>query len=384
MARVYVGLDIGSSCVKAVQLRRRGKELELEKYGVAEVNPGGPPPTGATAREAKVRAIQTALANGKITAKSAVSAVSGEPIIVRYIQLPDMPENELREALKWEAQEYVPFELDEVNIDSTVLGKSEDGSMVNVLLVAAKKDLLSEHIGIIRQAKLQPEIIDVDSFAFMNCFEANYAPMNEEAIALVNIGSNVTNINIFSHGVSLFSRDIALAGDAITTAIQTKLNKDWHEAEQLKLLEGAPEPAHDAAPAFDNMGGDDDNSSLLETIRGTVERLTGESQKAETPEELASKMIKTTLDNLLNEIRRSLQFFENQANGRPVKQLMLGGGASRMSNLTNYIQTEMKMQADVMDPLNRIRPSGKSIDLSALDSVRNMLGVSVGLALRKV
>ena len=320
MGRACVGLDIGSSCVKAIQLRRRGKnEIEIEKFGIAEVNPGGPPPSGPTAREAKVRAIQTALANAKINTKSVVTSVSGEPIIVRYIQLPDMPESEMKEALKWEAEEYIPFSLDEVNIDSTILGRTEDGSMLNVLLVAAKKELVKEHVDILRAAKLQPDLIDVDSFAFMNCFEMNYQPNPDEAVALINIGSNVTTINIYHSGASHFSRDIAMAGDSITAAIQQKLGKEWIESEQLKIIEGAPEKA---AGDIGSMGtvDDEDNGSLLDTIRGTVERLTGDSSEDETTEQIAGRVIRGTLDNLIAEVRRSIQFFENQASGRSVQK----------------------------------------------------------------
>lgn len=387
MARSVVGLDIGSSCIKAVQMRKKGREIELEKFGVAQVNPGGPPPTGPSAREARIRAIQTALANGKITTKNVVSSVSGESIIVRYIQLPEMPENELKEALKWEAEEYIPFSLDEVNIDSTILGKSEDGTSVNVLLVAAKNELLRDHIDLIRAAKLQPEVIDVDSFAFMNSFEMNYSPDASQAVALVNIGAHVTNINIYHSNVSHFSRDIGLGGDSITQALQNKVGGEWADAEQLKIAAGAPD--------VDALGGDigmgagmsedgDDASSLLDTIRGTVDRLTGENEVDESPEDVATKLVRATLDNLMSEIRRSVQFFENQSNGRSVQTIMLGGGTSRMKNIAEYFRAEMNIDVQIMDPTNGVTPSMKTVDPAALDSEKNLLGVGIGLALRKL
>ena len=244
MARPIIGLDIGSSCVKVIQLKRAGRSgVELEKFGIAEVNPGGAPLSGNASVQAKVKAIQSAMSNGRISGKQVITSVSGEPIIVRYIQLPNMPENELREALKWEAEEYIPFNINEVNIDSTILGRSSDGSMVNVLLVAAKKELINEHIEIIRLANLTPTAIDVDSFAYLNCFEYNYEPDPANVVALINIGATTTNINIYHSGVSHFSRDIAIAGNSITKSIMNKLGKEFAEAEQLKVMEGAPQPS---------------------------------------------------------------------------------------------------------------------------------------------
>lgn len=383
MARLGVGLDIGSNCVKAVQLRRNGKStIELEKFGMAEVNPGGPPLNGSASREAKVRAIQAALDMAKIKTRNVVSSVSGEPIIVRYIQLPDMPENELKEALRWEAEEYIPFNIDEVNLDSTILGKSEDGSMVNVLLVAAKRDLIAEHVDTIRAAGLQPEIVDVDSFAFLNCYEINYEPDPSSVVALVNLGSSNTNINIFFNGVSHFSRDIPIAGNQITTMVKNKLGKEWNEAEQMKIMEGAPEV--NAEALVDASVGGEENANLLDSIRGTVERLTGENVSDSGPEEITQQVIKSNLDTLLSEVRRSIQFFENQANGRTVQQLVVGGGSARLKNIEANLNAELGLPVELINPFQRIQVRSKDIDLSSLDAMRSHFGVGVGLALRKV
>ncbi|MFC1601406.1 type IV pilus assembly protein PilM [Candidatus Sumerlaeota bacterium] len=382
MARPVVGLDVGSSCVKAVQLKRVGKTaIQIEKVGMAEVNPNGPPPGGPAARDAKAQAIKAALAQGGIKAKQVVSSVSGESIIVRYIQLPDMPENELVEALKWEAEEYIPFNIEDVNLGSAILGKTEDGSRVNVLLVAAKKDLIEEHASIIRQAGLQPIIVDVDSFAFLNAFEINCEPDPQTVAALINIGSNVTNINVYHNGASYFSRDIAMAGNSITTAIQSKLGLEWGEAEQLKVNEGAPESLVGAEPAAEEGDG---MSNLMETIRGSVEKITGEQSAEESPEEIAGNIIGSSLTNLLSEIRRSIQFFENQAGGRQVNRVVLGGGSARMRNIVEYFNNELSLPVEVLDPLQRTAPGGRDIDKGALESSKQFLGVGIGLALRKV
>jgi type IV pilus assembly protein PilM len=381
MARPVVGLDIGSSCVKAIQLRRAGRSaVELEKFGIAEVNAGGPPLTGASAREAKTEAIRSALRQAGISAKQVISSVSGEPIIVRYIQLPDMPENELMEALKWEAEEYIPFDIQDVNLGSAILGKSADGSKVNVLLVAAKKDLVNEHIETIQAANLKPLIVDVDSFAFLNCYEMNYQPNPSSITALINIGSTITNINVYHNGVSQFSRDVAIAGNSITAAIQNKLGKEWREAEQLKIMEGAPMAA-DVGDVSDELDGE--QSSLLDTIRGTVEKITGEEADDNTPEAIASKVTRGTLNSLLGEVRRSIQFCENQADGKPIERVMLGGGGARMKNISEYFSAELRLPTEIMDPFKRISPRS-SVDGNTLEASKLFLGVGIGLALRKV
>ena len=379
-SKAAVGLDIGSSYVKAVQLRAVGKTgIELERFGMAEIYAGGDKTAaGANVHDAKVNAVKRALAQARISAKQTVSAVSGESIIVRYIQLPNMPEEELRNALRWEAEEYIPFAIDDVNLDSVILGRSEDGEKVDVLLVSAKKDLVNSHLEIIRGAGLTPLIVDVDSFAFLNCFEVNYTPAAGDIVALVNIGAEITSINIYIGGVSRFSRDISIAGDAITKNIQAKLSNDWAAAERIKIQDGAPEAAEEAAPA------PGEEISLLETIRGTVEKITGEDLGDDSTEAVASRVIRSTLNTLVGEIRRSIQFFENQPNGRPVQKIIIGGGTAQMRNLDRFLSRELNLPVEIIDPLRRITVKARDVDSSLLESSKLMLGVGIGLALRKV
>ncbi len=378
--KATVGLDIGSSIVKAVQLRRSGKGIELEKFGIAEIYPGGDKKAAAeSVRELKIAAVRKALQSANISAKQAITAVSGESIIVRYIQLPDMPEDELKNALKWEAEEYIPFHIDEVNIDSVILGKAGEGGKVDVLLVSAKKELVNEHIDLIRAVGLTPLIIDVDSFAFLNCFEVNYQPNPTDVIALINIGGEITSINVYIGGISRFSRDISIAGDTITTSIQSRLGISFVQAEEMKIAAGASVPSEEA-----EAEGGPSESGLLDTIRGTVEKITGEELGEDSQEAIAAKMVKNSLTNLLSEIRRSIQFFENQANGRVVQKIVLGGGTSKLRNIDKFFANELNLPVEIIDPLRRISVVGKDIDSDALIKAKQMLGVGIGLALREV
>lgn len=372
-----VGLDIGSSVVKAVQLKKVGRTYQLESFGLAEIYPGLDKRTATDRREAKIEAVRRALSDAGISAKFSISAVSGESIIVRYIQLPEMPENELMGAIRWEAEDYIPFPLDEVNLDWMILGRSETGGggKIDVLLVAAKKELVGDHVSLLRGADLSPAIIDVDSFAFLNCYEANYLPNASEVIALLNLGAEITSISIYVGGVSRFTRDIAVAGDTITSTIQQRLNCSFQRAEELKIKEGI----QTASPGEgEGLGG----VSLLDTIRDSVERITGEDLSEESPELVTGTVIKSVLGNLANEIKRSIQFFENQPNGKPVQRVAVGGGLSKMSGLANYLEQQLGLPVEPVDVLRNISYSGSDGNKKKLDNIKPQLGVSIGLALR--
>lgn len=375
-----VGLDVGSSVVKAVQLRKSGRGFELERFGVAEIYRSGEKRAGAQERrDAKVEAIRKALSEAGISAKFSISAVAGESIIVRYIQLPDMPEDELKGAIRWEAEDYIPFPLEEVNLDSMILGRSETSGSpkVDVLLVAAKKELVAEHIDLLKAADLQPSVLDVDSFAFLNAFEQNYLPSANEVIALLSIGAEITSINIYIGGVSRFSRDIPIAGDQVTTSIQQRMACTPVKAEELKRKEGAP--------VVVGEGGDTDQigeGSILDTIRGTVEKITGEDLADDSPETVVANAIKGTLGSLCSEIKRSIQFFENQPNGKQVERVAIGGGTAMMKNLPQFFSQELGLPVELVDPLRTVTFAGNDKDKARLDQVRHHLGVAVGLGLR--
>ncbi len=374
-SKAVVGLDIGTDKVKAVQLRKKGGSYELEKFGVADIHPGGErQATGSELQRLKVSAVRRAIEQGRITAKYAVSAVSGESIIVRYIQLPQMPEAELKNALRWEAEEYIPFSIDEVNLDSVVLGRTNDNK-VDVLLVCAKKDLVNDHLEIIRAVGLTPLLVDVDSFAFLNCYEATYHPGPGDCVALVNIGAGITNINIYVGGTSRFARDISIAGDAMSTAIAQKTQQPFAKAELAKHAMAAP-------VAESGDGTEEEESSLISSIRGTVERMTGSDFAEDSGDAGAQKAVRNVLSNLVGEVRRSIQFFENQSGGATVQRVYLGGGTSRMNKLPEWLSSELELPVELLDPLRGFSV-GAGVDQGLLGSAREHLGVGIGLSLRK-
>lgn len=380
-SKATVGLDIGTSSVKVVQLRRKGSAIELEKAASVAIYPDGERPSDAAGRrQAIVDAIKRALAQGGITAKSSISAVSGESIIVRYLQLPNMPEDELKKALQWEAEEYIPFRLDEVNLDSMVLGKSAEGDeRVDVLLVSAKRDMIDEHLSMIREAGLTARIVDVDSFAFLNCYESNYDDARQNCIALVNIGAEITGISILEAGMSRFTREIAIGGNTITEAVRSHARVSYTEAEQLKMTQGANPPGLGNADTKHNF-----SSSLMDTIRGQVEQMTGDDAGSESRQQIVARAIGGVIADLISEVRRSIEFFENQTRGMSVEKIVLGGGTSLMPNLREHFEKDTGLTTEVIDPLRRIHPVGRDLDPNLIDRNRHMLSVGIGLGLRGI
>ncbi len=372
-----VGLDVGSHQVKAVELRKSGSKVELVRFGVADVYPNGDRSAAGNADvfQLKTSAIREAVQKAGITAKHSVSAVSGESIIVRYIQLPEMPEEELKNALRWEAEEYIPFSIDEVNLDSVVLGPSNVPGKLDVLLVSARKDLVNEHVQLIRTADLTPVVVDVEGFAFLNCFEMNYQPKREDCYCLVHIGADVTNINIYVSNSSRFSRDVNVAGNSITQAICQKCQVPYSKGEELKRNVGV------SVSDLEDEG--EGESELISTIRGTVERITGSDLGDDSPENSASRAIQNTLQQLISEIRRSVQFFEGQSGGATVSKVIVGGGSSRLKNLPGFLQTELDIPVEIFDPLKNVS-IGSNVDQGLLQTHREQLGAGIGLALRKV
>jgi type IV pilus assembly protein PilM len=381
-SKYAVGLDIGSSSVKAVQMRKAGRGYAVDKIGVADIYPGGDKSAGAGRERAlTIQAIRNALDAGKIKAKQAITSLSGESIIVRYFQMPAMPEEELKNAVRWSAEEYIPYSIEEVNIDAAILGEStsEAGAEVDVLLVSAKNDLVNEHVSIVNEAGLTPIVVDLASFAFVNCYEINYQPSSEDVCALVNIGASITNINIYQGMTSRFSRDIAIAGDNVTAALQSRLGLEFAEAEQLKIAVGLP-----GDEAAGSEGSDEAEGSLVDTIRGRVDKLTSEELEEESTEAVAGRTIRNSLNNVINEVRRSIQFFENQPKGKPVQKIILGGGSSSLKGLAEYFQQQITLPVEIIDPFNRVTPSGRDVDTALFGKNKEVFAVGIGLALRKV
>ena len=348
-SKSVVGLDIGSSSVKAVELSRRGrsKEFELTHLGVAPM-PAEAIVQGAFLNSsAIVEGIREAIEKAKIRTKNVAAAVSGHSVIVKKVSLPAMTRDELDEQIRWEAEQYIPFDVNEVNLDFQILNGGGGEGQMEVLLVAAKKDLVDDYVQVIREAGLVPVAIDVAAFAVENAFEANYDVRPDEVVALVNIGAQVVNINIISNGAPAFTRDITTAGNQYTEEIQKALSISFDEAERIKL------------------GG----------------RRSENSQEV-VPQEVEQAMRSVT-ETVIGEISRSLDFFSATSADSRIERIVLCGGGASVAGLQAAFQQRSGGKVEIMDPLARMIPSSK-FEADYLDEVAPALGVGVGLALRRM
>ncbi|RIL05850.1 MAG: pilus assembly protein PilM [Proteobacteria bacterium] len=343
-SKSILGLDIGSSCVKAVEVAPRGDGFDLLHLGVAPL-PHDAIVEGAFLNASVIAdAIREAIERSGSKAKHAAAAVSGHSVIVKKITVPAMTQAELEESIRWEAEQYIPFDVNEVNLDFEILQPGDAERPMEVLLVAAKRDMIDDYVNLIGEAGLVPAVIDVAGFAVENAWESNYGAA-DDVVALVNIGAQTSTINVVANGVPAFTRDIAAGGNQYTAEIQRALSVGFDEAERIKIGER------------------------------------GESQDV-VPQEVEQAM-RTVTNNLVGEIARSLDFFGATAADMRIQRVYLSGGSSRVAGLEAAFRERTGLEVQLMNPLSKMMPSTR-FDPELLDQVGPSLGVCVGLALRRV
>jgi type IV pilus assembly protein PilM len=373
-----VALDVGSSLVKAIQIKPAKPGWILENIGVAEVPADISQAKGEAAATGLVSIIRTAIMNSGSRLKDVVTSISGEAVIVRYISFPEMSDSELDNAIRWQIEEHIPYRLDDINLDynKLVVSKKEGSKKTDVLLVAARKDLVNERITLLKSIGLNPAVIDVDAFAVFNCFEANYDFKLNEVVALVNIGAQSTNIIICENNISLFARDISLAGNSITQQLASKMGISFADAEKIKVKEGIILPATSEAAK-------EETPDIKVAIRETVEKITGESLSGDERTRQLSDIIRVPLQNLVTEIRRTLQFFENQQSGKPVNRIVLSGGTAKLENIDSFVHDRLGLPTEVFNPFAKINTTKVAMGSNELNALSPSLVVGIGLAIRQ-
>ena len=343
-SKSIVGLDIGSSTVKAVELSVKPKGVELLRIGTAALPPEAIVQGAFLNASAIVDAIKAALAKGGIKCKNVAAAVAGPSVIVKKVSLPSMSREELEESIKWEAEQYIPFDINEVNLDFQILGGEMD-DLMEVLLVAAKKELIDDYVALVSDAGLRPMVIDVAGFAVANAFAANYDSSSDEVIALVNIGAQMVNINVLAGGVPTFTRDIATGGNQLTEELQKSLSLSYEDAERAKLGDEA------------------------------------EGDAPSVPAQDVEAVVQSVTETVLGEISRSLDFYSATAADNQISRVILSGGASRSTGMMEAFHEKTNLPVEMLNPFARMIPNSKFED-TYLDQMGPQLGVSVGLALR--
>ena len=346
-AKSLVGLDIGSSAVKAVELKPSGKGYRVTAFGSEPVPPDSIVDGAIIDGGAVADAIRRLFESRKIKTKDVAASLSGNAVIVKKITLPVMTEAELSESIYWEAEQYIPFDVQDVNLDYQVLETGEPGGgkgTMDVLLVAAKKEKIADYTGVIAQAGRQPVVVDVDAFALQNAYEVNYGIEPGMVVVLLNAGASAVNINIINGDQSVFTRDISIGGNAYTEALQKELSLPFESADVLKR-------------------------------GGEVEGVSYED---------ARPVLRAVTENVMLEIQKTFDFFKATAASDRIDRIMVSGGASRAEGFSELLTERLAAAVEALDPFKRVAFDSKKLGAGDPVDLAPTAAVAVGLALRRV
>src|SRR6476659_1233389 len=345
-SKTIVGLDIGSSAVKAIELRPAGKGYKVTGFGSEPVPPDSIVDGAIIDAAAVADSIRRLFESRNIKTREVAASLSGNAVIVKKITLPMMTEAELSESIYWEAEQYIPFDIQDVNLDYQILDKGDPAAGRNnleVLLVAAKKEKIADYTGVIAQAGRTAVVVDVDAFALQNAYEVNYGIDSGAVTVLLNAGASATNINILQGDQSVFTRDISVGGNAYTEALQRELNLPFETADALKR--GLP-----------------------------VDGVTYED---------ARPVLRAVTENVMLEIQKTFDFFKATAASDKIDRIVLSGGASRAEGFLEMLTERFEAPVELFDPFKNVAFDAKRFQVDAVDAIAPTAAVAVGLALRR-
>ena len=342
-----VGLDIGSSSLKLAEILENKdgfilnhfSQIPLEK-GIIEdgvlIEPGS-----------LTEKIKDLFKGTVFNRKGIVTSLSGHSAIIKKVTLPSMEDAELRDLIRDEASKYLPFDnMDDVNFDFQVLGPNEfNPHQMEVILVAAKKEVIEGFTDAIVSAGLSPFIMDVDTFALETMYEANYDFEENHIVAMINIGASITNINVVKGSISLFTRDFTLAGNSLTEAVQANHGLTFEAAEKMKI-EG---------PEGDDLTKKTFRESLL-----------------------------SYADPICTEIERSIDYFRSISGGENIKKVLLSGGVANAPGLAETLAQRLNIETEIIDPFRKIDYNKKKLTPEEIKAIGSIAAVAVGLALRRI
>jgi type IV pilus assembly protein PilM len=336
-----VGLDIGSRALKVVEIGHSGGKPVLLKYGRSTLLPEAIVDGEVMDRDVVVDTIAELMETSGIASRDVVIAVSGRAVIVKKIQMNKMTDEEARTAIQWEAEQHVPFDIDDVSLDFQILNRDSSPERMDVLLVAAKKEMLEARADLVRSAGLNPHVIDVDSFAVQNAYEHSYGMQEGNLTLLLNVGCFVTNVNIVRDGVPYFTRDLSFAGNAILEAVQKDLGVDYDEASRILESPG------------------DERLEDLQSIVGLV------------GEELAVG------------IEKSLSYLRNSGDADHIDRICLTGGSAFAPGLREAIEKRQGSPVEIGNPFRNMDWSDEVFGEAEPEKIGPHFMVATGLALRK-
>lgn len=341
-SNLALGLDIGTTSIKMVELKKSGKSYKINNFGMAYL-PEGVIEGGAIQDPTVLGdCIAQLHKDRKFKSKKVAVGVFGGAVVAKKIAMPRYEDSLIREQIKWEAEQYIPFDLSEVSLDFHKLKSTSEGETMEVLLVAAKQDYILRYFEAVALSGLDCDVIDVSGFALANCFEANYG-QKRETVALINIGSGVSNLVIVDRGEVVFNRDIPIGGNLYNSEISRELGVTPSEAEELKV---------------------------------------GVSFAQESPPELLA-IIGQTNELICEEIKSSFDFYSSANSGPEVSEVFLSGGTANISQLVEAVTQTTGLSCQKFNPLQSFSAKPKVLSEVELDGLRPLLPVVLGLGMRR-
>jgi type IV pilus assembly protein PilM len=339
-----VGLDIGSRTIKAAEVVEMKKGRVLKNFNTINIEPGIIEEGAIKDPEAVSAAIRELFKNSKLKEQNVAISVGGYSVIVKKINVKTMTEDELHDTIHFEAEQYIPFDISDVNLDFQILGESEQNpNQMSVILVAAKKEMVSEYVSLIQMAGLNACIIDVDAFALQNIFEVNYA-QEEENVALIDIGASKTSLNLLKGNSSVFMRDVSLGCGQINEKISSFADCSLEEADEIKLSR--------------------------QSDKVSVEDLKG--------------IVSTVVTDWCSEIKRALDFFYSSYPEDQIKRIILSGGGANIIEFRKLLAEETATPVEIINPFENISVDNKSLDDSYLEQIAPQAAICMGIAIRKM
>lgn len=342
-----VGLDIGSASLKLAEVLTTSSGYVLNRFLQLPLPKGIITEGVVNDPRALSLKIKELFWNSGCRGRGIVTALSGNSVVIKKVTFAQMDEAELRELIRDEAGKYLPFDnMDDVNYDFQILGDNEyNPNQMDVIIVAAKKDIVDTYMTAITAAGLNVAIMDVDSFALETMYEANYEYDDNDIAVIVRIGADLTNINVIKGGMSIFTRDFTMGGNAITESLQERYGVSFDEAETLKV-EGLP-------------GSDQDNMDLKNSILDFA-------------------------DPICSEVERSIDYFRSTFGGEYIKKVLIAGGSSRIPGLAANLSQKLNVDTELINPLLKIGFNKRNIDTKKLESIKPVAAVAIGLGLRRM
>jgi len=339
-----VGLDIGSRSLKAAEISESKRGRELKKFGITEIAHGAIEDGNINDPESVAESIRQLFKAYNIKERNVAISIGGYSVIVKKIAVQTMDEEQLQETIHFEAEQYIPFDISDVNLDFQILGQNETNpNQMDVFLVAAKKEMVNDYVNLVNLAGLNPCIVDVEAFALQNTFEANY-DMSGDNVALIDIGASKTSLNILKSNNSVFMRDVSLGCMQINQKIISLIDCSYDEAEQLKY-------------------------------GGSSDRLPAEDLKG---------IISSVVADWCTEIRRALDFFYSTYPDDQIKRIILSGGGANIEEFRQLLAVEASAQVESINPFRNTYVDDNRFDPSFIKEIGPQAAITAGLALRKV